>query len=58
MMSSTCVTPARAVNLYAMAQRGARPVYPRRCCVAVRIHLDDHAVDLVAERLALRLGVG
>ena len=49
--SSAC----SAGNLCAIAQRGVRETKPSRCLQIEAVDLVDHAVDVVAERGALRL---
>ncbi len=52
-MSSICVTPERAANLYAIAQRGAFAGVAQLVLQARAVHFDDDAVNFVSQVVTL-----
>ena len=54
-IASSFVCASRALNLYAIAQRGSRPAAPSRSCIARLVHFNDDAVDFVVQFVALHL---
>ena len=51
-IDSTVVTACRAAYLYAMAQRGAFDVKPKRALLRDGIHLHHYAIDFVSQLFA------